>query len=153
MHVATYSVATSQEGQRRRSYTTQFGINHKPSYEAMSHINALDQELNDMILQGKILEAFDKFYADDVVMKEDDTERVGKEANREYEEQFVEALEEFHAAEIVSRAVDEENHVTLSEWHNEMTLDGVGRVEQKQVSVRTWNEDGQITSEKFYKLG
>jgi len=119
----------------------------------MSDIDTLDQELNDMILQGKILEAFDKFYADDVVMKEEDKERVGKEANREYEEQFVGALEEFHAAEIVSRAVDEENNVTLSEWHNEMTLEGVGRVEQKQVAVRTWNEDGQITSEKFYKLG
>jgi len=119
----------------------------------MSDIDTLDQELNDMILQGKILEAFEKFYADDVVMKEEDKERVGKDANREYEEQFVNALEEFHAAEIVSRAVDEENHVTLSEWHNEMTLEGVGRVEQKQVAVRTWNEDGQITSEKFYKLG
>jgi hypothetical protein len=29
----------------------------------------------------------------------------------------------------------------------------VGRVEQEQVSVRTWNDDGRITSEKFYKLG
>lgn len=119
----------------------------------MSDLNARDQELNDMILQGKILEAFDKFYADDIVMEEDDKERVGKEANREYEEQFVESLEEFHAAEIRSRGVDEENNVTLSEWYNDMTLEGVGRVEQQQVSVRTWNEDGQITHEKFYKLG
>jgi len=115
----------------------------------MSDINARDQKLNDMILQGKILEAFDEFYADDIVMEEEDKERVGKEANREYEEQFVNSLE----ADILSRAVDEDNHVTLSEWHNEMTLEGVGRVEQKQVSVRTWNEDGQITNEKFYKLG
>ena len=119
----------------------------------MSDFNRRDQELNQMILNGKILEAFDKFYADDIVMKEDDNERVGKEKNREYEEQFVNSLEEFHSAEIVSRAVDEENNVTLSEWHNDMTLEGVGRVQQKQVSVRTWNEDGQITEEKFYKLG
>jgi ketosteroid isomerase-like protein len=119
----------------------------------MSNLNSLDQELNEMILHGKILEAFDKFYADDVVMEEDGEERVGKEANREYEEQFVNALEEFHGAEILSRAVDEENNVTLSEWHNDMTLEGVGRVEQKQVAVRTWNDDGQITNEKFYKLG
>ena len=119
----------------------------------MSDLNSRDQQLNQMILNGKILEAFDKFYADDIVMKEDDNERVGKETNREYEEQFVNSLEAFHAAEIVSRAVDEENNVTLSEWHNEMTLEGVGRVEQKQVAVRQWNEDGQITEEKFYKLG
>jgi ketosteroid isomerase-like protein len=119
----------------------------------MSDIDARDQELNDMILQGKILEAFEEFYADDIVMEEDGKERVGKDANREYEEQFVEALQEFHGAEIRSRAVDEENNVTLSEWFNDMTLDGAGRVQQEQVAVRTWNDDGQITNEKFYKLG
>ena len=119
----------------------------------MSDIDARDQELNDMILQGKILEAFEEFYADDIVMEEDGKERAGKDANREYEEQFVNSLEAFHDAEIRSRAVDEENNVTLSEWFNDMTLEGVGRVQQEQVSVRTWNEDGQITNEKFYKLG
>jgi len=119
----------------------------------MSDIEARDQELNNMILQGKILEAFDKFYADDIVMEEGGEERVGKEANREYEEQFVNSLEAFHDAEIRSRAIDEENNVTLSEWFNDMTLEGVGRVQQEQVAVRTWNEDGQITNEKFYKLG
>lgn len=119
----------------------------------MSDLQSRDQKLNDLILQGKILEAFDEFYADGIVMEEDGDERVGKEANREYEEQFVDALKEFHDAEIRSRAVDEENNVTLSEWYNDMTLEGVGRVQQEQVSVRTWNEDGQITNEKFYKLG
>lgn len=119
----------------------------------MSTIQTRDQELNDMILRGEILEAFDKFYADDIVMEEDGKERVGKAANREYEEQFVDALEEFHSAEIKARAVDEDNNVTFSEWENDMTLEGVGRVEQTQVSVRTWNEEGQITHEAFYKLG
>jgi len=106
-----------------------------------------------MIFEGKILQAFDEFYADDIVMEEEDQRRVGKEANREYEEQFVDSLEEFHSAEIKARGVDEDNSVTFSEWENEMTLEGVGRIEQKQVSVRTWNDDGQITHEKFYKLG
>lgn len=119
----------------------------------MSDVRSRDSKLNKMILNGKILEAFDEFYADDIVMVEDGDERVGKEANREYEEQFVDSLEAFHSAEIVSRAVDEDENVTLSEWHNDMTLEGVGRVEQKQVSVREWNDDGQITEEKFYKLG
>ena len=119
----------------------------------MSDLSAKDQELNDMILEGKILQAFDKFYADDIVMEEEDNKRVGKEANREYEEQFVNSLKEFHSAEIKARGVDEDNNVTFSEWENEMTLDGVGRIQQKQVAVRTWNDDGQITHEKFYKLG
>jgi hypothetical protein len=119
----------------------------------MSNFKQRDQELNDMILQGKILQAFDTYYADDIVMEEDGKERVGKEANREYEEQFVGSLEEFHSAEVKARGVDEDNNVTFSEWENDMTLEGVGRVQQKQVSVRTWNDDGQITHEKFYKLG
>lgn len=106
-----------------------------------------------MILQGDVLEAFDEFYTEDVVKEEDGEKRVGKEANREYDEQFVDSLEAFHSAEVNARAVDEENSVTLSEWSLDMTLDGVGRVEQNQVAVRTWNDDGQITHEKFYKLG
>lgn len=118
----------------------------------MSDLNTRDQQLNDMILQGRILEAFDQFYADDVVMEEDGNERVGKDANREYEEQFVNSLEAFHSAEINARGVDEDNNVTFSEWSMDMTLEGVGRVQQEQVAVRTW-DDGQITHEKFYKLG
>lgn len=118
----------------------------------MSDLHERDRKLNDMILQGKILEAFDKFYAEDILMGEDGDERVGKAANREYEEQFVDALEEFHAAEVKARAVDEDNNVTFSQWFNDMTLEGVGRVQQKQVAVRTWNEEGQITREQFYKL-
>lgn len=119
----------------------------------MSTLNQRDQELNDMILQGQILEAFEKFYADDVVMEEDGEAQVGKETNRKHEEQFVDALEAFHSAEVGARVVDDEEGVTFSEWSMEMTLEGVGRIEQNQVAVRTWNEDGQITHEKFYKLG
>ena len=119
----------------------------------MSDVQKRDQDLNEMILQGEILEAFNKYYADDIVMEEDGKRREGKEANREYEEQFVNSLEAFHSGEVKARGVEEENNVTFSEWENEMTLEGIGRVQQKQVAVRTWNDDGQITHEKFYKLG
>lgn len=119
----------------------------------MADLNALDQELNDMVLQGQILEAFEKFYADDVVMEEDDERREGFDVNMEYEKQFVGALQEFHKGEVTAQAVDAENNVTFSEWDMEFTLEGVGRVAQKQVAVRTWNDDGKITHEKFYKIG
>jgi len=125
----------------------------KHHIQTMSDFQQRDQKLNEMILQGKILQAFDKYYAEDIVMEEDGKRREGKAANREYEEQFVNSLEEFHAAEIKARGVDEDNRVTFSEWENEMALEGVGRVEQKQIAVRTWNDEGQITHEKFYKLG
>jgi len=49
--------------------------------------------LNAMILQGQILDAFEKFYAEDVVMQ-DNTKppRIGKDANREHEKMFVAVL-------------------------------------------------------------
>jgi ketosteroid isomerase-like protein len=117
------------------------------------NLEELDTKLNERILQGDILGAFEDFYAEDVVMEEDGKKREGKDANREYEEQFVDALQEFHGAEIRARGVDEENNVTFSEWFNDMTLEGMGRVQQHQVAVRTWNDDGQIVNEKFFKLG
>ncbi|MBI2451723.1 hypothetical protein HYV50_01435 [Candidatus Pacearchaeota archaeon] len=43
------------------------------------------EELNNMILQGKIMEAFEKFYDENVVMQENSEEpRIGKEINRKF---------------------------------------------------------------------
>lgn len=116
-------------------------------------LKSLEEELNNRVLQGDILGAFEDMYAENIVMEEGDDKRVGKQANREYEEQFVGALQEFHHGEVTAVGIDEENNVTLSEWDMEFTLEGVGRVEQKQVAVRTWNDDGKVVHEKFYKLG
>lgn len=109
-------------------------------------------ELNQMILQGEILEAFEKFYAEDIVMEEEGEKRVGKEANREYEEQFVNSLTEFRGADVLAVGVDEENQTTFVEWYFDFTLEGVGDLEFNQVAVQRW-EDGKIVNEKFYKLG
>lgn len=113
-----------------------------------SRVNAL----NEMILEGQILEAFDKFYSEDIVMEEDGEKREGWEANREYEEQFVDSLEEFRDAEVKSVAVDPKNDVTMVEWYFDFTLEDVGDVELNQVAVQYW-EDGEIVNEKFYKIG
>jgi hypothetical protein len=116
-------------------------------------LKSLEEELNSRVLQGDILGAFEEFYAEDIVMEEGGDKRVGKAANREYEENFVGALQEFHHGEVKAVGIDEENNTTLSEWDMEFTLEGAGRVEQKQVAVRTWNDDGKVVREKFYKLG
>jgi hypothetical protein len=113
--------------------------------------NKID-ELNQMILQGEILEAFDKFYSRDIVMEEEGEKREGWEANREYEEQFVNGLTEFRGADVLAVGVDEENQKTLVEWYFDFTLEGVGDLEFKQVAIQTW-DNGKIVNEKFYKLG
>ncbi len=109
-------------------------------------------ELNDMILQGQILEAFDTFYSREIVMEEEGEKREGWDTNREYEEQFVNGLTEFRGAEVLGVAVDEENQKTFVEWYFDFTLEGAGDLEFKQVAVQTW-KDGKIVNEKFYKLG
>ena len=111
-------------------------------------ISSLEQELNDMILQGKILEAFDEFYADDVTMQENtEPARVGKATNREFEVAFVDSIEEFHGAELLAHATSKD--ASFSEWAMDLTFKGGGRVQMAQVSVRRW-ENGKVASERFY---
>jgi ketosteroid isomerase-like protein len=114
----------------------------------MSNIAALDQELNDLVTQGKILEAFDRFYADDVVMQENTAEPyAGKALNRKREEDFLASVEEFHGAKVLGTAVN--GDLSYSEWELDATYKGGHRVKLSQVAARRWR-DGQIVHERFY---
>ena len=47
----------------------------------MKDLKPLVDELNQMILEGKIIDAFEKFYADVAVMQDNDySQRLGKDA-------------------------------------------------------------------------
>ena len=114
----------------------------------MSNVATLDKELNDMILGGKAIEAFEKFYAGDVEMRENaDTPVRGKDANRKREEEFFSSIQEFHGAELVGSAVT--GDTSFSEWMWDVTLKGVGRIKMEQTAVRRW-KDGQVATERFY---
>ncbi len=99
------------------------------------------------IQSGKILETFDLFYGNDVVMSENGAnERVGFGACRAYEVGFVENAE-FHAVS-VGRTIVEGNDAAV-EWTFEFTPKGGARMVQKQVSLQSW-KDGKIVREDFY---
>ena len=99
------------------------------------------------ILEGKVLETFDRFYADDVVMSENGAEpREGKPANRVYEEAFVENVE-FHGAEVGEVLINGDRSAV--EWFFDMTPKGGERGVQKQVALQIWR-DGKIVRETFY---
>ncbi len=118
--------------------------------KAMSSLKEKFDDLSQKVLSGQILEAFEEYYADDIVMQEDSEEpRRGKQANREYEEQFVSSVEAFHDGKVTAVAVNEDDGVVLSEWFMDVTLKDTGRIEIEQVSVQRW-EDGKITHERFY---
>ena len=113
-------------------------------------IRANVDELNSMILQGQVLDAFEKFYAEDVEMVEvDGNVRKGKEENRAFEVAFVNNLVEFRAAEVKNVAVDEASGTAFVEWYMDYTHKEWGDRTYHQVSVQKWDGD-QITWERFY---
>jgi ketosteroid isomerase-like protein len=113
-----------------------------------SSVAALDQALNEAILSGKALEAFEKYYAEDVVMQENSDEpRLGKEANRKAEIEFFSSLAEFHEGKLLSSAVN--GDVTFGEWFMDVTFKNGYRLKLAQAAVRRW-KDGQIVNERFY---
>lgn len=114
----------------------------------MTNIQGLDAELNQMILKGQILEAFDRFYGDDVVMQENSLPpTVGKAVNREREEQFVNSVGELHEMKLGSTGAAADT--TFSVWLIDATYKGGPRVRQEQVAVRTW-KDGKVVREQFF---
>ena len=116
----------------------------------MNDISKLENELNQMILAGQAMDAFEKFYADDLVMQENDQPpRVGKVANREFEEQFFAAIKEFHGATLGEVAFTDD--VSFSEWTFDVTFRDGNRVANPQVTRRKWR-DGKIINERFYHV-
>ena len=104
--------------------------------------------INDMILQGQALEAFDQYYHEDVVMQENDNPQiVGKAANRRREEEFFGAITEFRGAKPLHVAIGE--NTTMVEWHFDYTHKDWGIRNYTQVALQEW-KDGKIIKEKFF---
>ncbi len=111
-------------------------------------IEALDAELNEAILNGKGLEAFESHYAEDVVMRENDAPpTIGKSANRIREQEFFDAITDFRGVEVLATGSGE--NVTFSHWSFDFTHRDWGVRKYRQVAVRTW-EDGKIVREVFH---
>lgn len=115
----------------------------------MSTIKENVEALNQMILSGDILGAFEKFYADDVVMQDNETPaRQGKAECRTFEEAFVNNLTEFRGAKVRDMLISEDAGVAAIEWDFDYTHKEWGDRKYTQVAVQKW-KDGKIVSEKF----
>ena len=104
--------------------------------------------LNTMIQQGRIMEAMNEFYADDVVMSENDGEpTVGLAANLEREQAFVNNTQ-WHGLELKDVVVD--GDTSMVRWWMDFTNPGYGgRLAFTQVAYQRWVE-GKIAEERFY---
>ncbi len=108
----------------------------------------LDTALNERIMSGDALAAFEDYYSEDVVMQENDAEpTVGKAANRKRENDFFSSITAFRGAKVVAQAVGPDT--TMSQWHMDYTHKDWGDRNYHQIAVRTW-KDGKIVKEVFY---
>lgn len=107
-------------------------------------------ELIEYINNGKILEAMDEFYADNLVMQENsEPPTKGLKANIEREKQFLSTVKDWHWTKWHAKAVNEDDGVVILEYSFQFTNTDGKRITYEQATVQRW-QDGKIVSERFY---
>ena len=110
-----------------------------------------EKEINELVLTGKMLEAFEKFYGENVVMTESDgSQNIGKEACRKYEEGFMSTITAFNEAKLLTSVVfpisDSEFEVQAT-WYNDIITTNYP-IKGNQSSIAIW-KDGMIQKVTF----
>lgn len=114
----------------------------------MNTISEKINHLNQLVLDGKLLDAFEMYYDDEVVMQENAMQPTfGKEANRKRETQFLNDVTEFRGASVLNAAAGD--NVSYVTWHFDYTHKDWGVRNYTQVSVQHW-KDGKIIKEQFF---
>jgi hypothetical protein len=105
-------------------------------------------ELNALVLSGKAIEAFEKFYHPEVVMQENENApTVTKAANRKREIEFFANITEFRSAAVKGVALADNLSTVI--WQYDYTHKEWGVRNYTQVSVQHW-QDGLIIREQFF---
>lgn len=114
----------------------------------MKTIDEKVKHLNQLILEGNLLDGFEMYYHDEVTMQENElVPTLGKNANREREKQFLSNVTDFRSASALNVAVGE--NVSYVTWHFDYTHKEWGVRNYTQVSVQHW-KDGKIIKEQFF---
>lgn len=104
--------------------------------------------LNQLILDGNMMDGFDLYYHDEVVMQENElAPTVGKTANRERELQLLNNIAEFRGATVLGQATGK--NITYVTWRFDYTHKEWGVRNYTQVNVQHW-KDGKIIREQFF---
>jgi hypothetical protein len=105
-------------------------------------------DLNQLVIDGKLMDAFEKYYHDDVVMQENESAPVtGKAENRKRELEFLGNVLEFRTAAVQGLGVG--NDISFVIWSYDYTHKEWGVRNYTQVSVQHWN-NGKIIREQFF---
>jgi len=107
------------------------------------------EDIYKLIGEGKLLDAFDKYYGENVVLTEPRGTWEGKKSCREHEVEFLSFVQEFHGLEVHAIAADEENGIVFHETTMDVTFKDGNRAKMEQVGVQRWEGD-KIVHERFY---
>lgn len=108
------------------------------------------KELYRMLGEGKMMDAFEKFYHKNVVMIEATGESFsGKDRNRERMHEWEESVQEMHGGETENIASNEKDGVTMVKSWADVTFKGGQRMKMEEIAVQKWKGD-KIIRERFY---
>lgn len=116
------------------------------------NLKASVEDLNAMLLEGRTQEAWNKYYADDMVRR---TEWgglvVGKDLIQERDQDMRNDVAEWGRFAINAVAVDPDKAVTMVEWSLEFTHKSWGHVRLNLVCVQRWRDE-RIFDESIYVM-
>lgn len=109
------------------------------------------EQLNQLIalvLEDKAVEAYRKFYHDDVIIQEANyPPRIGLEASIEHTAQASHLTSKVHEIATPTLLVDGDH--SIIEWHAEWTVTGGARIRIEEIALQTWRGD-RISHERFF---
>ncbi len=120
----------------------------------MTKLKNTVEKLNALIKEGRIMEAFEKYYGEDVVIQVNGNSPImGKDANRKREMIFLQEIEKLNSAEINSVTFGgADDNVSMTEWAINIENREGDRKVIYRVNVQHW-KDNKIISEKLYFCG
>lgn len=114
----------------------------------MDDLKTLVRDLDAMIAKGDMVEATEKFYAEDCAYQEGNKppRTGGKKGHKEYLSDFFKTVKTVNALTLHSQTVGD--GVTMSEWTFDLATTN-GPILWNEVLRRRW-ENGKVVSERFY---
>lgn len=113
-----------------------------------SQIKTSLTDLNSLVLNGNLMDAFEKYYHEEIEMQENSNPPVkGKDINRKRELEFLSNVTELRNAAVSGLAVDGNTSFVI--WNYDYTHKEWGVRNYTQVSVQHW-KDGKIIKEQFF---
>ena len=108
------------------------------------------KELFRMIEEGKLLDALDKYYHENVLIISDNgTRRKGIEEARNYDKKLLKEIEEVIGGGVETITSDEERAITMVEFWINIKFKNGNKKRIEEVAVQYW-EDDLIIKENFY---